>query len=52
MVSRGQFTQVILCATLAKKRQVEQCLAERVWPKGIKFQIGVIPDLFQLLAIT
>lgn len=52
LLADGRFTQVILSPSAAKKRLVEQSLSERSWPRGIKFQIGFIPELFQLLAIT
>jgi hypothetical protein len=51
LVTAGHFTQVVLCPSREKKRLIEQSLSDRPWPRGIRFQIGVIPELFQLLAI-
>lgn len=52
LLGQGRFTQVVLCPSTMKKRLIEQSLSERTWPRGIKFQIGFIPELFQLLAST
>lgn len=51
LINAGHFTQVVLCPSREKKRLIEQSLSDRSWPRGIRFQIGVIPELFQLLAI-
>lgn len=46
-----KFTQVVLCPSPNKKRLIEQALSDRTWPRGLRFQMGVLPELFQLLAI-
>lgn len=48
-LNERRFTQVVLCPSPGKKRLVEQSLSERSWIPGIRFQIGVIPELFQIL---
>jgi hypothetical protein len=48
-VAQGGFTQVVLCSSSGKKRLIEQALAARPWPKGTRFQLGIVPELVQLV---
>lgn len=49
LLSAGRFQQVVLTPSAVKKQLLQRSLADRPWPRGLRFQIGVIPELFQLL---
>lgn len=49
LINTGRFQQVLLTPSTVKKQLLQRSLAERPWPSGLRFQIGVIPELFQLL---
>ncbi len=50
MLSAGQFVNVVLTASHPKQQLIERALADHRWPSGIRFQIGIVPELFQLLS--
>lgn len=49
LLGAGRFQQVLLTPSVVKKQLLQRSLADRPWPRGLRFQIGVIPELFQLL---
>lgn len=52
MINAGRFQQVLLTPSTVKKQLLQRSLAERPWPSGLRFQIGVIPELFQLVGTS
>lgn len=50
VLEAGQFVNVVLTASRPKKQMIERALADHRWPTGIRFQIGIVPELLQLLS--
>ena len=52
LLAEQRFVFVFLTASRHKKRTIEQALADRPWPPGIRFQIGLIAELAELIATS
>ena len=52
LVAQKRFVQVVLTASATKQELIQKTIAARQWPKGMRFQVFVVPELAQLLAQT
>lgn len=52
LLAERRFIYVFLTASRHKKRTIEQALADRPWPSGIQFQIGLVCELAELIATS
>ena len=48
MVVAKRFVMVVLTASPAKQELIQKVIAKRQWPKGMRFQVYVVPELAQL----
>ena len=52
IVADKRFVAVVLTATPAKQNLIQRALSKRTWPKGMRFQVYVIPELGLFLPST
>ncbi|MDZ4848519.1 MAG: hypothetical protein SGI77_04445 [Pirellulaceae bacterium] len=47
LVGAKRFVSVVLTASSVKQELIQQAVAKRRWPRGIRFQVFVVPELAQ-----
>ena len=52
MIVAKRFVMVVLTASPAKQELIQKVIAKRQWPKGMRFQVYVVPELAQLLSFS
>lgn len=52
LVTAKGFVLVVLTATTAKQELIQKAISKRQWPKGMRFQVFVVPELAQLLSLS
>ena len=50
LVANRRFVQVVLTASCAKQDLIQNSIAKRQWPPGMRFHVFVVPELIQFLS--
>lgn len=52
LVSEKRFVLVVLTASPAKRQLIQQAIAKRQWPRGMRIQVFTIPELAQFVSYS
>ena len=52
LVAQKRFVLVVLVASTAKQELIQQAMSKRQWPRGMRVQIFVIPEMAQFISFN